>query len=102
MKTLAIISEFNPFHNGHKYLLDQAKEKTKADLAITLMSGDFVQRGDPAIIDKFSRSDCAMKAGFDMVIEMPVYISLQSAEYFDLGSFKILDKMGVYYLCFGI
>lgn len=102
MKTLAIISEFNPFHNGHKYLLDQAKEKTKADLAITLMSGDFVQRGDPAIIDKFSRSDCAMKAGFDMVIEMPVYISLQSAEYFALGSVKILDKMGVDYLCFGI
>lgn len=102
MKTLAIISEFNPFHNGHEYLLKKSREITKADLAISLMSGDFVQRGEPAIIDKFSRADMAMKAGFDMVVEMPVHISLQSAEYFALGSVKILDKLNVDYLCFGI
>lgn len=102
MKTLAIISEFNPFHNGHEYLLKKSKELTKADLAISLMSGDFVQRGEPAIVDKFSRADMAMKAGFDMVIEMPTHISLQSAEYFALGSIKILDKLNVDYLCFGI
>ena len=102
MKTLAIISEFNPFHNGHDYLLKKSKELTKADLSISLMSGDFVQRGEPAIVDKFSRSDMAMKAGFDMVIEMPIHISLQSAEYFALGSIKILDKLNVDYLCFGI
>lgn len=102
MKTLAIISEFNPLHNGHKYLLDKAKEKTKADLAITIMSGDYVQRGEPAVIDKFQRSSTAMKAGFDMVIEMPVFITLQSAEYFALGSIKILEKIGVDFLCFGI
>lgn len=102
MKTLAIISEFNPLHNGHKYLLDKSKEKTKADLAITIMSGDYVQRGEPAIIDKFQRSSTAMKAGFDMVIEMPVFITLQSAEYFALGSIKILEKIGVDFLCFGI
>lgn len=102
MKTLAIISEFNPFHNGHEYLLKKSKELTKSDLAISLMSGDFVQRGEPAIVDKFSRADMAMKAGFDMIVEMPTHISLQSAEYFALGSIKILDKLNVDYLCFGI
>lgn len=102
MKTLAIISEFNPFHNGHEYLLKKSKELTSADLSISLMSGDFVQRGEPAIVDKFSRAHMAMKAGFDMVIEMPIHISLQSAEYFALGSVKILDKLNVNYLCFGI
>lgn len=102
MKTLAIISEFNPFHNGHEYLLKKSKELTKADLAISLMSGDFVQRGEPAIVDKFSRADMAMMADFDMVVEMPIHISLQSAEYFALGSVKILEKLNVDYLCFGI
>lgn len=102
MKTLAIISEFNPFHNGHEYLLKKSKEITGADLALSLMSGDFVQRGEPAIVDKFSRADMAMKSGFDMVVEMPVHISLQSAEYFALGSVKILEKLNVDYLCFGI
>lgn len=102
MKKLGIISEFNPFHNGHEYLLEKSKEETKAEIAISLMSGDYVQRGEVAIIDKFSRADCAMKAGFDMVIEMPNYITLQSAEYFALGSIKILNKLNIDYLCFGI
>lgn len=102
MKKLGIISEFNPFHNGHEYLLEKSKELTDADIAISLMSGDFVQRGEPAIIDKFARADAAMKAGFDMVVEMPVHITVQSAEYFALGSVKILDKIGIDYLCFGI
>ncbi len=102
MKTLGIISEFNPFHNGHEYLLEKSKEVTGADTAITIMSGDFVQRGEAALMDKFVRSDIAMKAGFDMVVEMPVHITLQSAEYFALGSIKILDKIGIDYLCFGI
>lgn len=102
MKTLAIISEFNPFHKGHKYLLDEAKKQTYAELSLSIMSGDYVQRGEPAIIDKFSRADSAMKAGFDMVVEMPSFISLQSAEYFAIGSIKILEKIGIDYLCFGI
>lgn len=102
MKTLAIISEFNPFHKGHKYLLDEAKKQTNAELSLSIMSGDYVQRGEPAIIDKFSRADSAMKAGFDMVVEMPSFISLQSAEYFAIGSIKILEKIGIDYLCFGI
>lgn len=102
MKTLAIISEFNPFHNGHEYLLRQAKKITKADLAISLMSGDYVQRGEASIIDKFSRADSAMKAGFDMVIEMPIHITLQSAQYFALGCVDVIDKLKADYLCFGI
>lgn len=102
MKKLGIISEFNPFHNGHEYLLKKSKEETGADLAISLMSGDYVQRGEPAIINKFARAQAAILAGFDMVVEMPTHISLQSAEYFALGSVKILEKIGIDYLCFGI
>lgn len=102
MKTFAIISEFNPFHNGHKYILEKSKNILKNYTAISLMSGDFVQRGDPSIIDKFSRAKSAMDAGFDMIIEMPINISLQAAEFFAKGSVILLDKIGVNYLCFGI
>lgn len=102
MKTLGIISEFNPFHNGHKYLLDKAKNKLGVDLSVTIMSGDFVQRGEPAIMDKYSRSKTAIESGFDLVIEMPSFVSLQSAEYFAIKSVTILDKMNIDYLVFGI
>lgn len=102
MKKLAIISEFNPFHNGHKYLLDKAKEDLSCDFAISFMSGDFVQRGEAAIIDKFTRAKTAIENGFDLVIEMPNFISLQAAEFFAFKSIEILDKIGIDYLCFGI
>lgn len=102
MKTLGIISEFNPFHNGHKYLLDKAKNELGVDLSVTIMSGDFVQRGEPAIMDKYSRSKTAIESGFDLVIEMPSFVSLQAAEYFTLKSVTILDKMNIDYLVFGI
>lgn len=102
MKKLAIISEFNPFHNGHKYLIDKCKEITDADLFISFMSGDFVQRGEASILDKFSRAEVAVLNGFDLVIEMPSYISLQSAEYFAFKSIEILNKLDIDYLAFGI
>lgn len=102
MKTLGIISEFNPFHNGHKYLLDKAKNELGFDLSVTIMSGDFVQRGEPAIMDKYSRSKTAIESGFDLVIEMPSFVSLQAAEYFAIKSVTILDKMNIDYLVFGI
>lgn len=102
MKTLGMISEFNPFHNGHKYLLDKAKNELGVDLSVTIMSGDFVQRGEPAIMDKYSRSKTAIESGFDLVIEMPSFVSLQSAEYFAIKSVTILDKMNIDYLVFGI
>ena len=102
MKTFAVISEFNPLHNGHKYLLEKSKKILKNYTSLSLMSGDFVQRGDPSIIDKFSRAKSAMNIGFDMVIEMPIHISLQAAEFFARGSIILLDKIGIDYLCFGI
>ena len=102
MKKLAIISEFNPFHNGHKYLIDKAKKITKADIAISLMSGDFVQRGEASLIDKYSRADAALDNGFDLVIEMPNFISLQSAEFFSYKSIELLNKLKIDYLAFGI
>lgn len=102
MKKLAIISEFNPFHNGHKYLIDKAKEITKIDLAISLMSGDFVQRGEASLIDKYSRADVALDNGFDLVIEMPNFISLQSAEFFSHKSIELLNKLKIDCLAFGI
>lgn len=102
MKKLAIISEFNPFHNGHKYLINKAKEITETDLAISLMSGDFVQRGEASLIDKYSRADAALDNGFDLVIEMPNFISLQSAEFFSYKSIELLNKLKIDYLAFGI
>lgn len=102
MKKLAIISEFNPFHNGHKYLIDKAKEFTKTDLAISLMSGDFVQRGEASLIDKYSRAEAALDNGFDLVIEIPNFISLQSAEFFSYKSIELLNKLKIDYLAFGI
>ncbi|WP_105300632.1 nucleotidyltransferase family protein [Anaerococcus marasmi] len=102
MKKLAIISEFNPFHNGHKYLTDKAKEITEAEVSISLMSGDFVQRGEASLIDKYSRADAALDNGFDLVIEMPNFISLQSAEFFSYKSIELLNKLKIDYLAFGI
>ena len=102
MNTLGIISEFNPFHNGHKYLLDKAKKELKPDLAISIMSGDFVQRGEAAIMDKFSRARVAINCGFDLVIEMPGFVTLQSAEFFSEKSVHILNKMDIDYIVFGI
>ena len=102
MKTLGIISEFNPFHNGHKYLLDKAKKELKTDLAVSIMSGDFVQRGEAAIMDKFSRASVAVKCGFDLVIEMPSFVTLESAEFFAKKSVNILNKVDIDYLVFGI
>ena len=102
MNTLGIISEFNPFHNGHKYLLDKAKKELKPDLAISIMSGYFVQRGEAAIMDKFSRARVAINCGFDLVIEMPGFVTLQSAEFFAEKSVHILNKMDIDYIVFGI
>lgn len=102
MKTIGIIAEFNPFHNGHKYLIEKAKQETGADYCVVVMSGDFVQRGAPAITDKFTRTKMALSCRADLVIELPVYYSLGSAEFFASGAVSILDSLGVIdYLCFG-
>ena len=102
MKTVGIIAEYNPFHNGHAYHITAAKEMTGADYCIVVMSGDFVQRGAPAIIDKYARAQAALENGADLVLELPVCYSASSAEYFASGAVALLDKLGVTdTLCFG-
>ena len=102
MKTIAVIAEFNPFHNGHAYLINECKNALNADYCISIMSGDFVQRGAPAVTSKFDRAKMALLSGVDLCLEMPIYYSVGSAEYFAKGSVSILDKLGsVDYLCFG-
>lgn len=102
MKTVGIIAEYNPFHNGHAFHIAKAKEMTGADYCIVVMSGCFVQRGAPAIADKYLRAEAALLSGADLVLELPVYYALGSAEYFATGAVALLDKVGVTdTLCFG-
>ena len=102
MKTVGIISEYNPFHNGHKYHIQAAKNACDADYAVCIMSGSFVQRGEPAIFDKWSRSQIAVMNGADLIIELPVVYACQPAEIFALGAVKILNAIGVIdNICFG-
>ncbi|MCM1267539.1 MAG: nucleotidyltransferase [Bacteroidales bacterium] len=102
MKTVGIIAEYNPFHNGHAYHIRKAKELTGADYCIVVMSGDFVQRGTPALMDKHLRTSCALANGADLVLELPVCYAVSSAEYFARGAAALLDRLGVVdSLCFG-
>lgn len=102
MKIVGLIAEYNPFHNGHKFHIEQAKEITGADTAIVIMSGDFVQRGAPAIIPKHLRAKMALQAGADLVFELPTTYASGSAEYFAKGAVSLLDQLGcVDSLCFG-
>lgn len=95
MRVTGIIAEYNPFHNGHLYHLNKAREETNADYIIVILSGDFVQRGSPAIIDKYSRTKTALLAGADLVIELPTYYATSSADYYAKGSMALLDRLGV-------
>ena len=102
MKTIGIIAEFNPFHNGHSYLVSEAKRLTKADFCVVVMSGNFVQRGAPAILDKYTRTRMALLNGVDLVIELPVVYATASAEYFSRAAVCLLNRLGVVdCLCFG-
>ena len=102
MKTIGIIAEFNPFHYGHKYLIEEAKKNAQADFCVVVMSGNFVQRGAPALMDKYSRTRMALLGGADLVLELPVCYATASAEYFARGAVRLLDKLGVIdTLCFG-
>lgn len=101
MKTCGIICELNPAHNGHKYIFDMARQLTDADFIIAIMSGDYVQRGEPAIIDKHIRTKMALMLGANIVIELPGIFATGSAQYFARGAVSILDKLGTDYLVFG-
>lgn len=95
MKVIGIIAEYNPFHNGHQYQIEQAKKLTGADAAVIVMSGNYVQRGIPAIVDKYTRTRMALSCGADLVIELPLYYACSSAEYFARGAVSLFDKLGV-------
>jgi predicted nucleotidyltransferase len=102
MKIVGLITEYNPFHNGHLHHIQLAKSLTGADYVVVVMSGNFVQRGTPAIINKYSRTRMALSCGADLVIELPCQYATSSAEAFAFGAVSILNKMGcINYLCFG-
>lgn len=102
MKTVGLITEYNPFHNGHQFHIKEALRLTDADAAIVIMSGNFVQRGTPAILPKHLRAEMALKCGASLVLELPVFYSTGSAEYFAHGAVSILDGLGcVDTICFG-
>ena len=102
MNYCAIISEFNPLTNGHKYIINKAKEKTKLDV-LCLMSGNFVQRGEIAILNKYERATSAIKSGASIVLELPIVYALSSAEIFASGAIKILKGIkNITHLAFGI
>ena len=95
MKVLGVVVEYNPFHNGHLYHLESAKKLTNPDFTIAVMSGNFCQRGEPAIVNKFARAKMALSNGIDVVLELPVVYSLQDAGGFAIGSIGIFEKLGL-------
>ncbi len=95
MNVCGIIAEYNPFHNGHMYHIEETKRKTGCDAVVAVMSGNFIQRGVPALFDKWTRAKMALESGADLVIELPLYYSISSAEYFAQGSVSLLDGLGV-------
>lgn len=101
MKATGIIVEYNPFHNGHLYHLQEAKKTTQDAVIIAIMSGNFLQRGEPAIIDKFSRAKSAVLSGVDLVFELPYAYGLQNAENFAKGALIALSKLNADSLVFG-
>lgn len=102
MKVAGIIVEYNPFHKGHEYHIAETRRVTGADFVVAVMSGNFTQRGIPACLDKFTRAECALSCGADVVLELPFCYATGSAEYFAEGAVTILEKLGcVDSLCFG-
>lgn len=101
MKATGIVVEYNPFHNGHKYHLQKTKELNPNNIIIAVMSGDFVQRGEPSIIDRWTKTKMALANGVDLVIELPVFYSSQSAEIFAKGAVGILEELKCESMVFG-
>ncbi len=102
MKIIGIIAEYNPFHNGHVCQIDKIKRDLGADCVVVAMSGDFVQRGEPALVDKYARARMALSCGADLVVELPVVWAASSAENFAMAGVTLFEKMGcVDGICFG-
>ena len=101
MASVGIIAEYNPFHNGHLYQIKKIKEKYPNDTIIVAMSGNFTQRGEPAIIDKWQRTKLAIESGVDLVVEIPFVFTTQSADYFSYAGITLLESLKVDKLIFG-
>ncbi len=102
MKITGLITEYNPFHLGHEFHINSSKQKTNCDYTICIMSGNFVQRGIPAIVDKWSRTKMALLGGVDLVLELPTIYSVSSAEYFAFGAISTLNSLNIVdNICFG-
>lgn len=101
LHAVGLITEYNPFHNGHLYHLTTAKRQTGADVVVAVMSGNFTQRGEPAILDKWTRAQIALANGADLVIELPIFHAVQPAHYFAAGALQLLNALQVETVVFG-
>ena len=102
MRTVGLITEYNPFHNGHLHHLQESLRVADADASVAVMSGHFLQRGEPALIDKWARAEMALAAGVDLVLELPFSFACNSAPHFARGAVQSLNGLGVVdTLCFG-
>ena len=101
MKSLGIIAEYNPFHNGHNYHLEKSLEISGAEVSVAVISGNFTQRGEPALLDKWTRAEIAVKNGVNLVVELPVIFAANNAGYFAKGGVEILENLGCDYISFG-
>lgn len=101
MRAVGMVVEFNPFHNGHAYYVQQAKKQAVADVTVAVMSGDFTQRGEPTVVDKWERTRAALASGVDLVIELPFFYACQPAHRFAAGALRLLSEMGVSAVAFG-
>lgn len=101
MKAVGIVVEYNPFHNGHLFHLEKTREVANADIVIAVMSGQFLQRGEPALLPKWTRAEMAILAGVDIVVELPYQFATQKADTFAHGAISILGAIGCESVCFG-
>lgn len=102
LRACGIIAEYNPFHNGHIYHLKQTKKEMVCDVVVCIMSGNWVQRGEYAIIDKWTRAQAALESGADIVVELPSAFAVQAADYFGLGAMKVAKQLELSQLAFGM
>ncbi len=102
MKACGIVAEYNPFHNGHAYQIEQIRHTLKPDVVIAVMSGNFLQRGEPAIVDKWTRAKMALAGGVDLVVELPAIFAIQPADFFAKGALEILSTLQIDALSFGV
>ena len=101
LKAVGIIAEYNPFHNGHKYHLEQALTESGADVCVSVISGNFTQRGEIALLDKWTRAEMAVRNGVNLVVEMPAVFACSNAGYFAEAGVEILEGLGAESICFG-